>query len=895
MCFAQAQTSNTSRLPSIEYVDAATADFQISTNGLSPHTAFLLMDIKKLEIEGQRLSASDTTLFKRYGLMEMSGNIFANSFIVASANIELSELTNLGVKINSQTGIILTALIPVNKIEEIAHLTDVKLLQIGEKGKQTMDLARVETKVSLVHQGSQLPQAYFGNNVVVGIIDGGFDYTHPNFYDATGANYRIKRVWEQKATSGTPPTGFSYGRELATQSNILTAQRDEANGSHGTHVAGAAGGSGGGASPNYMGVAPQSDLVFVSSDFSDAAIADGIAYIMDYANSVGKPCVINMSLGKHTGPHDGLSAFDQYCDGMVGPGRILVGSAGNEGDDAIYVGKTYTSSDNYMQTIVEFPYATSGTNGEALLDIWGDPNQNYQVAVGVYDSYYNEFMDTTPYVQANSTTTATYTLYDYYNTPCTVEMSPSHSPLNNKNNVQVYINNTAQMDPSKWVVIEITATTGKTYMWSIGDGRFTDNGFGVPIMNGSSSSTMGELGGTGNNMITVGAYTTKNSWTAFNGSTQQADFYAPIGAIAPFSSKGPTADNRTKPDITGPGNVITSSVNSFDSEYGSSSNYVVGGISDGSNSWAFAQMQGTSMSSPMVAGILALWLEAYPYLTPTQAKQLFKNSSRTDSYTGSIGANGSNTWGWGKIDAHQGLLALNTKIPPPPAITPQGDVTICQGQNIQLSAPGGFSAYQWSDNSTSQSLNVSAAGTYAVMVMNSDGYISPWSAPKIVSVVPIPATPIVNVNGNVLTSSAANGNQWYLNNSPISGATQQSYTALQNGNYHVVVSSGGDCWAQSTNVSILTVGVGDLAKVGVSSVYPNPTNGELNILFGENQQDVKLEIYDVSGRLHLQRQVGSVGQNGLETLNLEGLASGIYTLKVFAKDSQGSYRIVLTE
>lgn len=241
-----------------------------------------------------------------------------------------------------------------------------------------------------MHQGLQLPQAYFGNGVVVGIIDGGFDYTHPNFYDGTGSNnYRVKRVWEQNATSGTPPSGFSYGRELTTQTSILNAQRDKPNASHGTHVAGIA--AGGGANATYMGVASKSDLVFVSTNMTNIGIMDGIAYIYNYANSINKPCVINISIGGHIGPHDGFSPFDQYCDEIVGAGRLLVGAAGNQGADQLHISKTYTSSDNTMYSFVQFPWSSNGTNGETVIDIWGDPNQNYEVAVNIYNTKTNSF------------------------------------------------------------------------------------------------------------------------------------------------------------------------------------------------------------------------------------------------------------------------------------------------------------------------------------------------------------------------------------------------------------------------------------------------------------------------------------------------------------------------
>ncbi len=58
------------------------------------------------------------------------------------------------------------------------------------------------------------------------------------------------------------------------------------------------------------------------------SITDGIKYIYDYAESVGKPCVINMSLGYHIGPHDGTSTFDRICDELQGEGRLFGRSFG---------------------------------------------------------------------------------------------------------------------------------------------------------------------------------------------------------------------------------------------------------------------------------------------------------------------------------------------------------------------------------------------------------------------------------------------------------------------------------------------------------------------------------------------------------------------------------------
>jgi hypothetical protein len=76
---------------------------------------------------------------------------------------------------------------------------------------------------------------------------------------------------------------------------------------------------------------------------------------------------------------------------------------------------------------------------------------------------------------------------------------------------------------------------------------------------------------------------------------------------------------------------------------------------NGTKSYPFAAFEGTSMSSPAVAGVVALMLQYYPQLTPKQIKSALKASAVTDSHTGTITSNGSNDWGWGKINAHEAV------------------------------------------------------------------------------------------------------------------------------------------------------------------------------------------------------------------------------------------------
>lgn len=632
-----------------------------SIHNTSPNTALLLHKLNSTNA-GLELY-SDSLIKSEFNVITISGVKYIDAFIMLKSPKAKQELESEGVLFqgNSESNI-LTALIPLDELFKLVENDGIKYLGISQKVELDMAEARASSKVDLVHQGVQLNKSYQGSGVIVGIIDVGFDYTHPNFFDSTGAGgYRVSRVWEQNSNTGNSPTGFNYGREIIGASQIGSAQRDALDQSHGTHVAGIAAGAGGGVNNNYLGVAPKSELVFVSTNMTDVGIADGIEYIFNYASSQGKPCVINMSIGGHYGPHDGSSAFDQFTNTKVGPGKLLVGSAGNEGGDQIFIEKNFNAQDTVVYTFLKDDHSALGTDAEGRINIWGNTNQNFLVAVNIYNASTNSFEDWTPYVSASTSGTNTYVLQDadFFADDCIVTISSGLS-INNRPEVVLEIDHTDQDDSYRWAMIEIIAQNGKTQMWSFGpfNASFTNGGFSAPILDGSTNSTMGEIGGTSPSVISVGAYTTKNNWTSFSGANQTAPFNAPLGEIAPFSSKGPTADGRTKPDITAPGNVIVSSTSSFDANYGSNSPQVESGITDGNKTWWFSSMQGTSMSAPMVTGIMALWLEAYPALNPQLALNIIKGNSMTDVHTGIIGASGSNTWGHGKINAHTGLLSL---------------------------------------------------------------------------------------------------------------------------------------------------------------------------------------------------------------------------------------------
>ena len=643
------------------------------TKSISPETAILLLKLKSnagLQKSADRNPAHsqpiDSNLVNAYGIITKNAVDYVNVFIAVTADFKVSDLLSTGFLPGTIKKTIVTGMIPIDKLEDLANHPHVVYVAAGEKAKLALDSAKSSTGVNLVHQGYQLPQSYFGDGVIVGIVDIGLNYNHPNFYDNTGnSNFRIKRVWEQLATSGTLPQNYSYGRELSTESDIINAQRDVTLYSHGTHVAGIATGAGGGLGAIYTGVAPKSDIVMVSSDGTPSKLLDGVAYIMDYAASVGKPCVVNLSWGSHLGPHDGTSAFDQGCDLLTGPGKIIVGAAGNQGGDSIYLAKTFAGIDTSLFSFVRFPTSSKGTNGQTNIDIWGIQNQDFKVAVNIYNTTTNQYEDNTSYYSASVNALALDTLHDSDPTSqsCFVSISSGINPLNNKPHVLVNVNNTQQGNNDQYIQIEIIGKNTQTKAWAADAGViFSARGYGGNVVAGATSSNMGELGGTGNSIISVGAYTSKASFKALNGNTITLGSPSTIGTIASFSSHGPTADGRTKPDITAPGTVVLSSVNRYDATYPPGSNAVVATVSSNGNNWYFGAGQGTSMATPVVAGTVALWLQADPTLTPTQVKTYLRDSAITDVFTGTIPSGGSNVWGWGKVDAYRGLKKVRNSV-----------------------------------------------------------------------------------------------------------------------------------------------------------------------------------------------------------------------------------------
>ncbi len=504
------------------------------------------------------------------------------------------------------------------------------------------------TQAHKVLAGESLPMAYTGKGVVVGVIDTGFDYTHPNFYNEEGTTLRIKRVWEQGTETSTiegsaRPFAFDYGMEFDTEQEILAAGTDLTGNSHGTHVAGLAAGADSRNGNLCYGVAKDADIVIVSigkADRTDKNISDAVKYIYDYAESVGKPCVINMSLGHHNGAHDGNSDFDRTTDALQGKGRLLVGSVGNFGAQKLHAS---TSGKRVLKTAMDFVNAPSNSNTGAEVYVWGEKDKSFAVSVNITNKSTGEVIS-----ESQSTAVVGEGELVIYTpdspTRGTITIDAHRDGNTGKPTARITSNITSirsnyvvgiTVEPLDDGTVHLWADASKTMLGSKGIEGWTD---------GDTNYTLAEIGGTGKRIISVGAYVISNNRNQMFPNDE-------IGGIASFSSRGMTADGRMKPEITAPGTYIPSS---FSSYYTAATGSVANSVVWNDKNYSYGYMEGTSMAAPIVAGIVATWLQAYPQMTPEELRSILESTSMTDEYTAGKIAD-KDTWGYGKINAYDGI------------------------------------------------------------------------------------------------------------------------------------------------------------------------------------------------------------------------------------------------
>ena len=563
-------------------------------------------------------------------------------------------------RVMARFGDIYIASIPIDRLPSLSADQRVLRIEANQPCRVQLDSAAFEVDGAPAYQGISLPQAYTGKGVVVGIQDIGFDLTHPTFFDSTATHYRIQRIWDQLSTD-TVGSRYYVGNDYEGQDAVLdyAHSRDGYIMSHGTHTSGIAAGSG--YQSPYRGIAFESDICLVANATSNnASLVDsadyykyttatdalGFKYIFDYAQSVGKPCVISFSEGATDDFYGDHQLFYAVLDSLVGPGRILVSSAGNQGRL-----KTYFRKPVGVESKGTFVY----TYGKQLA-VYLKSKSPFTLRLKLYEEQKTDTISM-PSSQLFSYADSLYrdTLY-VGSVPYVILMTGYPSCYDPEDLAyEVVVQGPSRLGFDVPVSFEVVGSDAEVEAYQV-VGEWTTQAKDATLDAGEYNH--GILSpGAAPAVVCVGATAYRTQFTNYKGKVVHFDG-GKAGLRSVYSSVGPTFDGRVKPDVMAPGMNVISSFNSYFLEKNPQTTELESNVAHfdyNGRVYGWSAGSGTSMSTPVVAGAIALWLEANPSLTPAQVKEVIQ---RTATHPVDSLSYPNNEYGYGQIDIYRGLLDI---------------------------------------------------------------------------------------------------------------------------------------------------------------------------------------------------------------------------------------------
>lgn len=584
------------------------------------------------------------------------------AFVKISPSVADAVLSRHGCRKYAQSGDIFVVSIPLDVLADLAAEPAVGRIEASRPASLTMDSTRLVVNAMPAYEATQRHQAFTGDGVVVGLMDVGFDVTHPTFFDVAGNRFRVGAFWDH-LSADTVGSEFPVGRDFVGYDAVLAQQHSVDAGieTHGNHTAGIAAGSGY-ASP-YRGMAYESDLCLVSNavsadtvfispadyyKYTSATDALGFKYIFDYADRQGKPCVVSYSEGYTPYLDSEDSLYAAFIDSLVSvPGHILVVSAGNEGlqktyfekpigmgqagafinpsaKDAVYKVKTngpldiqlhiYEDVSTPALSTVHIISSADGRLDSVLVDTLRLGGDTCVVAVERYASAMTAVTDTFYYVTFSTPERLT----RYCQMAIVVDGVDAHA--------------------------EVYGSSGNSFVSQPIDPQWSAAVRGRNIL----------APGCFPSVICVGSTSHRYGKENYKGVMTSIATSATDGLCSNYSSTGPAMNGLMKPDVSAPGSNVISAYSRFYLDAKPDDDAFVIGYSDfqqKQHPWAMST--GTSMSTPVVAGAVALWLQANPHLTQQAVKDII---SRTSRHPDASADYPNNEYGYGEIDVYRGLL-----------------------------------------------------------------------------------------------------------------------------------------------------------------------------------------------------------------------------------------------
>jgi N-acetyl-anhydromuramyl-L-alanine amidase AmpD/subtilisin family serine protease len=503
-----------------------------------------------------------------------------------------------GISVVAQFGDIATCRLPISSVESVwgdeavLSLKAPRLVQ-GEPSAlpDNTEAEAVVSTLSRSHSGD-----FTGKGVALGVIDWGFDFTHPNFIEPETGSTRFLSFWDQTAPAHPSAGKYGYGRIYSREEinaalktdmpfNILgynPAIADIANdGTHGTHVMDIAAGNG---SVGEPGMAPGSDLIGVHLS---AGHVDGLANLgdsvrileaIDFLAGIAdkQALVINMSVGKHGGSHQGNSLVELGMDNFLKekPGRAIINSAGNYYNADIHAsGRVAPGHSSKLRWDVDKSDITPNE-----LEVWYPGRDEFILSVkppgGKYAPYVVKLGDKKDIVHRKETAGRIY--------------HRKSEPNTGHHHIDIFLYRNAPKGIWEITLEGADVVDGRFHAWIERDSgcincqsRFVNEDADPQYTTGSICN--------GLYTIAVGAF----------------DSNDPSRRPSAFSSSGPTTDGRQKPNLLAPGVNIRAARSAPAGAVRS-----VGELTT---------KTGTSMAAPYVTGAVACLFEAAGQLLPIEA------------------------------------------------------------------------------------------------------------------------------------------------------------------------------------------------------------------------------------------------------------------------------------
>ena len=587
-----------------------------------------------------------------------------------------------GCRIYAHWGDIYAAAVPKRELAALSLREEVLRIENGRVCDALIDTSAIITHSDVLRYPTPSRSAYTGRGVVVGLMDIGFDLTNPTFYSRDLGTYRVRSFWDMLDLASPDP---SQGGE----NNMVNGQRTMVNGMelpigtaytssmdvlrkayssdsrlqfHGTHTASTAAGSG--YDSPYIGMAPDADICLVSNAVtSDKELVPdslwelyggaidllGFEYIFRYADKVGKPCVISFSEGSHEDLGGEAKLYSTVLDSLVRPGRIICTAAGNQ---------------SYRGTYMHKPFGKE--RAAALIQPSGKVTYMMLRSKGDFNICL-DFMASPTVTHLN------------YNRPIADVLATEDSLLvdtvtaGNLTFELIFGSYPSCYDDSQLVTDVVITKIGKGSLTSITMGigvegeasevevfqeiGYLQNNLEYPDYHDALSTHNIFYPASDPNVICVGATAYKTGYYNFDGVWVKDD-WGSGGEVGSYSSRGPTLAGHIKPDVLAPGTNIVAAFNSFYTEMNPDYNtteYDVSRYTFRGREYEWGMMSGTSMACPMVAGIIAQWMEAVPTLTREQVMEVFEATCHRRDPSLSYP---NNVYGYGEIDAEAGLNYL---------------------------------------------------------------------------------------------------------------------------------------------------------------------------------------------------------------------------------------------